>query len=78
MQPSSKYLKEKYPDKWKEILKEISLDPSLKAICKDLEDADESRSYWKHNAETSEKIEKEYNELLKALEQELEYLLQKI
>ena len=54
----------------------ISINPQLKALCKDLEDAEDSRRHWKHHMEVSGKIEKEYLELLQCLEKELESFLQ--
>ena len=71
MQSRTSFLKQRFPDKWKDIEKILSKNPELSSICTDLEDVWESYKYWNKSGKDSKKICEEYEILLQELEEEL-------
>ena len=76
MQSRTSFLKQRFPDKWKDIEKILSKNPELSSICSDLEDAWESYKYWNKSDKYSKKIGKEYEDLFHELEEELKFYIE--
>jgi hypothetical protein len=76
MQSRTSFLKQRFPDKWKDIEKILSKNPELSSICSDLEDAWESYKYWNKLGKHSKIISDEYEKLLQELEEELKFYIE--